>query len=354
MEYVILVLLIIILVMLVILILKKNNNSDDKINKLEVDMIKEIGDFKNDFTRSLTSDFNNQTEKIDARLRYINDKVNERLDENFERTNKTFNSVLERLSKIDEAQKKIDTLSGDIVSLQSVLTDKKTRGIFGEVNLEHILSNVFGKNNTKIFQMQYTFNNGAIADSVLFTPEPLGTIAIDSKFPLEHFQIMVDRNNSNEVRAEAEKLFKQDMKKHIDDICNKYIIPGVTSDQAILFLPAEAIFAEINAYHTEILEYAYKKRVWITSPTTLISTLTTIQIILKNIERDKYAKVIHNELKLLDEEFKRYKDRWDKLYRSIETVSKDVKDIHTTTEKITKRFDSINQVQIGELNDKEN
>ena len=356
MEYVILTLIIIVLILLVVLLLRKNNNTDmqEKISKLELNLVKELGDFKSDFAHSLTDDFNNQTERLDNRLRLINDKVNERLDENFEKTNKTFTNVLERLSKIDEAQKKIDNLSTDIVSLQSVLTDKKTRGIYGEVNLEHILSNVFGKNNNKIYQMQYTFSNGVIADSVLFTPEPLGTIAIDSKFPLEHYQIMVDKNNSTEIRNQAEKLFKLDMKKHIDAISSKYIIPGVTSDQAILFLPAEAIFAEINAYHTEILEYAYKKRVWITSPTTLISTLTTIQVIIKNIERDKFAKVIHNELRLLDEEFKRYKDRWDKLYRSIETVSKDVKDIHTTTDKITKRFNSINQVEMKELDDKEN
>ena len=356
MEYIILSLLIIIIVLLVIIIFRKSNNkeSEEKLNRLEINVIKEISDFKTDFSRSLTTDFNNQTERLDNRLRLINDKVNERLDENFEKTNKTFTNVLERLSKIDEAQKKIDTLSGDIVSLQGVLTDKKTRGVFGEVNLENILSNVFGKNNTKVYQMQYTFNNGTIADSVLFTPEPLGTIAIDSKFPLEHYQIMVDRKNSAEVRNQAEKMFKTDMKKHIDAISSKYIIPGVTSDQAILFLPAEAIFAEVNAYHTDLLEYAYKKRVWITSPTTLISTLTTIQIIIKNIERDKFAKVIHSELRLLDEEFKRYKDRWDKLYRSIETVSKDVKDIHTTTDKITKRFNSINQVEMIETNDKEN
>lgn len=356
MEYIILGILIVILVLIVVILLKNNNNSnvEEKVSRLELNMIKEIGDFKTDFSRSLSEDFNNQSERLDTRLRLINDKVNERLDENFEKTNKTFTSVLERLSKIDEAQKKIDTLSGDIVSLQGVLTDKKTRGVFGEVNLQHILSNVFGENNTKVFQMQYTFSNGTIADSVLFTPEPLGTIAIDSKFPLEHYQIMVDKKNSAEIRNQAEKLFKADMKKHIDAISSKYIIPGITSDQAILFLPAEAIFAEVNAYHTDILEYAYKKRVWITSPTTLISTLTTIQIILKNIERDKYTKVIHGELRLLDEEFKRYKDRWDKLYRSIETVSRDVKDIHTTTDKITKRFNSINQVEMGELDDKEN
>lgn len=348
MEYLIVGLLVLLIILVLILILKDGR----KDSRLEINVIKEISDFKSDFSRSLTEDFNNQTERLDKRLRLIDDRVNERLDENFEKTNKTFTNVLERLSKIDEAQKKIDALSTDIVSLQGVLTDKKTRGIFGEVNLEHILSNVFGKNNTKIFELQYPFENGTIADAVLFTPEPLGTIAIDSKFPLEHYQMMVDKNNTEEIRNQAEKLFKADMKKHIDDISSKYIIPNVTSDQAILFLPAEAIFAELNAYHTEILEYAYKKRVWITSPTTLISTLTTIQVIIKNLERDKYAKVIHGELRLLDEEFKRYKERWDKLYRSIETVSKDVKDIHTTTDKITKRFNSINQVEMDELDNK--
>lgn len=351
MEYIVLGILVVVVILLIILIFKRNNNNDlnEKISNLELNMVKEIANFKNDFLHSISDDFNKQTDRIDKKLQYIDDKVNSRLDENFEKTNKTFTNVLERLSKIDEAQKKIDNLSSDIVSLQGVLTDKKTRGIFGEVNLEHILANIFGKNNDKIYRTQYTFSNSYIADAVLFTPEPLGTIAIDSKFPLEHYQEMVDKRNTKEGRVIAEKLFKQDMKKHIDAISNKYIIPGETSDQAILFLPAEAIFAELNAYHTEILEYAYKKRVWITSPTTLISTLTTIQVILKNIERDKFAKVIHNELRLLSEEFRRYKERWDKLYRSIETVSKDVKDIYTTTDKITKRFDSINQVEIKEI-----
>ncbi|HHW69294.1 MAG TPA: DNA recombination protein RmuC [Tenericutes bacterium] len=350
MEYLILILILVIITLLVILLFRKNDsNTIERLGKLEVNMIKEIGEFKNDINRNINDDFNNLNEKIDYRLRLINEKVNERLDENFEKTNKTFTSVLERLSKIDEAQKKIDNLSTDIVSLQSVLTDKKSRGIFGEVNLKHILSNVFGENNNNIYKMQYNFNNGTIADCVLFAPEPMGTIAIDSKFPLENFQIMVDKKYSQVEREQAEKMFKSDMKKHIDAISSKYIIPGVTTDQAILFLPAEAIFAEIHAYHQDILEYSFKKRVWITSPTTLISTLTTLQIVIKNIERDKYTSVIHKELKLLDEEFGRYKDRWDKLYRSIETVSKDVKDIHTTTDKITKRFNSINQVEMEKL-----
>lgn len=344
MEYVIIGLLVIILILVVVSITKDGNeaNITERLGKLEVSMMKELGDLKS----SLNSDFNKLSERQDQRLILMNEKVNERLDQNFEKTNKTFSNVLERLSKIDEAQKKIDSLSSDIVSLQGILTDKKTRGIFGEVNLKHILSSVFGERNDSIYRLQYSLPNGTIADSILFAPEPLGTIAIDSKFPLENYRNMVDKNISRVEREKYEKLFKADVKKHIDAISSKYIIPGVTSDQAIMFLPAEAIFAEINAYHSDIIDYAYKRRVWIASPTTLISTLTVIQMLLKNIERDKYTSVIHEELNKLGVEFGRYKDRWDKLSRSIETVSRDVNDIHTTTEKITKRFNSISKVEL--------
>ena len=351
-DYIIIGLLVILIILVIISLMKNINESNitERLGKLELSLTKEKKKKKNDINKDQNDNFNKLNETIERRLLAINEKVNERLDQNFEKTNKTFMNVIERLSKIDEAQKKIETLSTDIVSLQSILTDKKTRGIYGEVTLSHILSNVFGEKNDNIYRLQYKLSNGTIADSVVFAPEPLGTIIIDSKFPLEHYELMVDKKLTNEERIKAEKLFKMDMKKHIDAISSKYIIPGETSNQAILFLPAEAIFAEINAYHTDILDYAYKKKVWITSPTTLISTLTTIQVIIKNIERDKYTKVIHQELRLLDDEFKRYKDRWDKLYRSIETVSKDVKDIHITTDKITKRFDTINQVEIKEIN----
>ena len=352
MEYVIIGLLVLLLIISILSLTKNINESNitERLGKLETNVVKEVSDFKISFSKDLGKDFENLNDKLDNKLMQINNKVNERLDENFEKTNKTFTNVLERLSKIDEAQKKIDNLSSDIISLQSVLTDKKTRGIFGEINLKNIMYNIFGEND-KIYQMQYKFDNDTIADCVLFAPLPLGLIAIDSKFPLEHYQIMVDKKNEVNIREQAEKLFRMDMKKHIDAIASKYIIDGVTSDQAILFLPAEAIFAEINAYHPDIIEYAYKKRVWLTSPTTLISTLTTIQIIMKNMERDKYTTVIHNELKLLSTEFNRYKERWDKLYRSIETVSKDVKDIHTTTDKITKRFNTINQVEMEKIDE---
>ncbi len=348
MEYIVIGLLIIIIILLIILLSRGNLGLIERLSKVETTTIKELSSFRTELSKSLTEDFEHLEDKVEKRLIFINDKVNERLDENFSKTNKTFTNVLERLSKIDEAQKKIDSLSGDIVSLQSILTDKKSRGIFGEVNLNHILKNVFGESNEKIYKLQYTLPNTTIADAVIFTPEPLGTIAIDSKFPLENYRLMVDKNKSASERQMYEKQFKSDVKKHIDAISNKYIIPGITSNQAIMFLPAEAIFAEINAYHNDLVEYAYKKNVWITSPTTLISSLTTIQVLLKNMERDKYAKVVHDELIKLGIEFQRYKERWDKLSRSIETVGKDVENLNITSEKITKKFESINDVKLDE------
>lgn len=349
-EYIILGVLIIILIIVIISLSKNINeaNITERLGKLEVSLTKDLSEFKT----SLNKDFNLLSEKQDQRLIAMNDKVNQRLDENFDKANKTFVNVLERLSKIDEAQKKIDLLSKDIISLQGILTDKKTRGIFGEVNLKHILVSVFGENNNGIYNLQHSFDNNTIVDCALFAPEPLGTIGIDSKFPLENYRNMVDKSLTITEREKYEKLFKTDVKKHIDAISSKYIIPGVTTDQAIMFLPAEAIFAEINAYHPDLIDYAYKRKVWITSPTTLISTLTVIQMIIKNIERDKYTTIIHEELNRLGTEFTRYKQRWDKLSRSIETVSRDVNDIHTTTEKITKRFDSISKVEIKDITER--
>ena len=348
MEYILLVLLIIIVILQIINFLKKDDDKDivERLGKLEKSLNSDLGNFKFDINKFLSDDFNKLNENIENKLLLINEKVNERIDQNFEKTNKTFNSILERLTKIDEAQKKIDSLSSEIVGLQSVLTDKKTRGIFGEVNLNYILTSVFGEKKGTIYDIQHTMSNGSIADSILFAPEPLGTICIDSKFPLENYQRMTNRNLSLAERELSAKKFKIDVKKHIDAISSKYIIPGETANEAIMFLPAEAIFAEINAYHSELINYSYEKRVWITSPTTLMSTLTIIQMILKNMERDKYAKVIHLELNKLSKEFIKYRERWDKLSRSIDTVTKDIKEINITTEKITKRFDSINSVDV--------
>ncbi len=322
----------------------------ERLGKFEVSINKEFSLFKETVSKEMVGHFDKVNDKLETKLNEINNKVNTRIDENFEKTNKTFTNVLERLSKIDEAQKKIDSLSIDIVSLENILTDKKTRGIFGEVNLYNILENVFGDKNESLYRTQYKLSNGFIADSVIFAPEPLKTLAIDSKFPLENYRIMVSKDKSDESRNLASKQFKLDVKKHIDDISSKYIVEGETSNQAMMFIPAEAIFAEINAYHPDLVEYAYRKRVWLTSPTTLISTLTMILMIIQNIERDKNASIIRRELNKLGIEFTRFKDRFDKLSKSILTVNKDVEAFNITTDKIKKKFDSISNVQIEEDN----
>ena len=357
MAYIIIGMLIIVIILLIIVILrtKRSNNNDivERLGKLETNLTKDILEFKYGLSKDISSDFKVLNDDIRNSLIRINEKVNLNLDENFNKTNKTFNNILERLSKIDEAQKRIDNLSSDIVSLQGILTDKKTRGIYGEVSLNYILSSIFGEKNDNIYRLQYTLPNGYIADSIIFAPEPLGHICIDSKFPLENYQRMVDKSLSMDLRNSYAKAFKNDVKKHIDAIRQKYIIRGVTSSQAIMFLPAEAIFAEINAYYPELVGYAYDANVFIASPTTLVSTLTTISMILQNMKRDKYAKVIAENLNLLSDEFNKYRVRWDKLSRSIETVSKDVKDINITTTKITKRFQAINGVSLEEITDEE-
>ncbi|HPW99534.1 MAG TPA: DNA recombination protein RmuC [Sedimentibacter sp.] len=303
--------------------------------------------FSADTSKTLNDNFTSLNERVGQNLDRINQRVEERLNEGFEKTNKTFINILERLSRIDEAQKKIDSLSTNIVSLQDVLTDKKSRGTFGEVQLNHILSVVFGEKNDKIYELQKTLDNSMIADAVLHIPEPVGMLCIDSKFPLENYQRMIDLNNSESERRKYARDFKINVKMHIKDIASKYIIQGQTSDQAIMFIPAEAIFAEINAYHQDLLDYAGENRVWITSPTTLMSVLSTVQVVLRNIEREKYAGIIHEELNKLGKEFKLYKDRWESLSKNIKRVSDDVDKINITSNKIERKFDRISKVEMN-------
>lgn len=307
-----------------------------------------LTDFQEQMRSILTVNFDKLTNRVEMRLDAVNKQVDTRLNEGFEKTNRTFTGILERLSKIDEAQKKIESLSTNIISLQDVLTDKKSRGTFGEVQLSQLLGAVFGEKNEAIYDLQKRMSNGLIADAVLYTPEPLGTVAIDAKFPLENYQKMIDHNLSDTARQQAAKLFKRDVRKHIKDIADKYIIDGETSNQAIMFLPAEAIFAEINAYHTDLVQYSQHMRVWITSPTTFMAVLTTVQVILQNMEREKYATIIHEELTKLGVEFERYRQRWDSLNKSIERVVKDSRDINITTGKISKRFGEISMAQVLE------
>lgn len=373
MDYFILGALIVLVILVVYLMIaaKKTENKNPNIaneqkqvqSDLKLYFQKEYGELKFEMGKLFSnSSKTNQTDlntfkdnimkHIDSQMKQINEKVENRLGEGFDKTNKTFVNVMERLSKIDQAQKKIEELSTEVVSLNTILTDKKTRGIFGEVQLYQLLSAVLG-NNKALYEQQKKMSNGNIADAVIYAPKPIGTVVIDSKFPLENYRRMIDDKLGKADREVAKKGFKSDIKKHINDIKDKYIIFEETGDQAFMFIPAEAIFAEITAYHGELIEYANKNKVWLASPTTLMSTLSMLQMIVKNAQKDQQAKVIIQELNRLGQEFQRYSERWEKLKKSIDNVSKSVDQVHITSGKINTKFKNISEAKFEEIKDKE-
>ncbi|WP_020181766.1 DNA recombination protein RmuC [Methylotenera sp. 1P/1] len=295
-------------------------------------------------TTTLTQTIESLSKIVDTRLEEIGGKVSERLEEGFRKTNETFVSVMERLATIDEAQKKIDGLSTNMVSLQELLGDKRSRGAYGEVQLEGLVRNVLP---TTSFKMQHSFDNGTRVDCALFLPEPTGTVAVDSKFPLENYHRMFDTSLSEAMQAQAEKQFKADVKKHVDDIAAKYIIPNVTSDGAVMFIPAEAVFAEIHAYHPEVIDYAMNKRVWVVSPTTLMAVLNTARAVLKDVEMRKQVHIIKDELGKLSKDFERFDVRMKKLADNIRQANDNAQEVHISSQKITNRFKQIERVELG-------
>ncbi len=295
-------------------------------------------------TTTLTQSIEYLGKIVDARLQEIGGKVSERLEEGFKKTNETFANVMARLATIDEAQKKIDGLTVNMVSLQDLLGDKKSRGAYGEVQLEGLVRNALPPDS---FKMQHTFSNDMRVDCALFLPEPTGTVAVDSKFPLENYHKMFDSNLAEAAQNVAEKQFKADIKKHVDDIASKYIIPNVTSDGAVMFIPAEAVFAEIHAYHPEIIDYAMNKRVWLVSPTTLMAVLNTARAVLKDVEMRKQVHIIKDELGKLSKDFERFDGRMKKLADNIRQAHENAQEVHISSQKITRRFAQIERVELS-------
>ena len=228
---------------------------------------------------------------------------------------------------------------------QELLGDKRSRGAFGELQLEGLIKNILPPDS---YSFQYTFSKGVRADCVLFLPDPTGTVAVDSKFPMENYQKMFDVNLTDIDKAKAQKQFKLDVKKHINDIATKYIIIDETSDGAVMFLPAEAVFAEIHAYHPELIQEAMAKKVWLVSPTTLMAVLNTARAVLKDVETKKQVHIIKSELGKLGKEFNRFDTRMKKLADNIRQAHENAQDVHITSQKITQRFTQIEKVELVE------
>lgn len=297
----------------------------------------------NDYSAELGKRVDHLTNTTDHRLKEINQQVEKRLTDGFEKTNQTFGDVIKRLALIDAAQRKITELSTNVVSLQEILTDKRSRGAFGEVQLSALIRNVMPESN---FSLQHTLSNGKRADCILFLPEPSGNITIDAKFPLENFKILIDSNSSEIEKKNAEQQFKIDIRKHIQDISEKYIIAGETADGAIMFIPAEAVFAEIHARYYDLVETAHRAKVWIVSPTTMMAILTTARAVLKDAATRQQLHIIQKHLNLLANDFERFQKRMDNLARHIEQAHTDVNEVHTSAKKITQRFGQIEKVEL--------
>lgn len=328
---------------------KLENEVRQSRQEIQSDLFKSLLDYSERSDRARRDEFEKLRAIVDEKLEKVIGRVEFDLKKSFEGQQKTFTNVIERLAKIDQTQRHLQDLSQSVVGLQDILTDKKTRGVFGEVQLETILVNVFGEAaRPKIYELQAGLSNQKIVDALLHLPEPLGELPVDSKFPLENYQKMLDSQYSEPERQNFRKLFQKDVQKHITDIADKYLAAKETSDQAIMFIPAEAIFAEITAYFPDVIHFAQKKRVWPTSPSTFLAILTTIQTVLRNIEQGKYMSIMHHHINKLGQEFERYQVRWNDLSRHLTTINKDVEKIQITGEKIGKEFGRIRDVQISD------
>ena len=293
-----------------------------------------------DAAKRLSESVNKLSAGVDSQMTRISEKVSERLERSFQETNKTFQNVLQRLASINEAQKKIEELTGDVVSLNQLLSDKRTRGAYGEAQLEHLVGNLLS---VEHYEFQHSLPNGEKADCLLKLPEPTGNVPIDSKCPLENYSRMFDANSTPESRNAAKAQFKSDIRGHIKAIADRLILPPHTADGAVMFIPAEAVFAEIHSSHRDIVDEAIRRRVWLVSPTTMMAILNTARAVIRDLATRQQAERIRADLDYLRQEFLRFDLRMEKLAKHIEQASEDVQQVRKTSRKISGRFREINQ-----------
>ena len=281
---------------------------------------------------------------MDEKLLQVTKNVGEGLQKTTVQTTQTLTDLRERLAKIDAAQQKISSLSEQVVSLQEVLSNKQARGAFGEIQLNDLVTSTLPPS---AYAFQVVLSNQKRADCVLKLPNPPGTIVIDSKFPLESYHALRIAANERE-KVEAERFFKASVLKHIKDISEKYILPGETAESALMFLPSEAIYAELHANFPEVVEASYRAKVWIVSPTTLMATLNTVRAILKDAKMREMAGVIQKEVGTLTEDIGRLDGRIESLSRHFKQANEDIDNIKVSSGKIAKRIQRIEDIQLGD------
>lgn len=282
------------------------------------------------------------TKVLDERLGQVTHRLNETLDRNTKNQKTVLDNLSERLIKIDMAQKNLDQLSNEVVGLQDILANKQARGAFGEVQLNNLVAKILPAGH---FEMQKTLSNNRRVDCLLLLPNPPGDIAIDAKFPLESYRAMLAARDEA-TRVQSRRRFASDVSKHIKDIEERYIVAGETADAALMFLPSEAVYAELHANFGDVIEKSYRARVFIVSPTTLWATLNTVRAVMRDVHMKEAAGVIQTEVMKMLEDVGRLSDRVGKLQRHFEQSTEDMRQIHISTDKLTRRGERIQEVQV--------
>ena len=285
------------------------------------------------------------TQALEQKLADMAKRVGDSIGQQAENTGKNLNALKERLAVIDSAQKNITELSTQVVGLQDILNNKQARGAFGEVQLENLAQSILPPN---AYRFQAKLSNGRVADCLLTLPNPPGAIAVDSKFPLESYRRLHAAQDETD-RVNAERAFRSDVLRHVKDIKERYIVPGETAESALMFIPSEAIYAELHAGFADTVEKSFAEKVWIVSPTTLMATLNTVRAVLKDARMREQAGVIQNEVLTLLKDVDRLDDRVAKLQRHFGQADEDIRQIRISTEKVTKRAQRIEEVQLGDV-----
>lgn len=282
---------------------------------------------------------------MEQRLSEVQERMNVNLHGSARRTAQSLGELQQRLTAIDKAQENITKLSGDVLSLQDILSNKQTRGAFGEIQLRDIVSKALPSDS---YKLQATLSNGKRADCLIDLPNPPGSIVIDSKFPLEAYEQLRAAETQEQLNRAAQML-RLSVRKHIKDIKDKYIIEGETADSALMFLPSEAVYAELHANFPELVRDGFDARVWIVSPTTCMATLNTMRAILKDARMREQAGAIRRELSLLYADVDRLGSRVENLDRHFGQAAKDVAEIKISADKASRRARRLDNFDFEEL-----
>lgn len=282
---------------------------------------------------------------MEQRLAEVQRQMTEALHGTSTRTARSLGELQQRLETIDKAQANIEKLSGNVLSLQDILSNKQTRGAFGEIQLHDIVQKALPKD---AYTMQATLSNGRRADCLIHLPNPPGPIVIDAKFPLEAYEAL-RRADTPRLAQEAQQLMRQAVRAHVRAIAEKYILEGETADGALMFLPSEAVYAELHANFPDLVREGFAAKVWIVSPTTCMATLNTMRAVLKDARMREQAGAIRRELSLLYADVERLGARVENLDRHFGQAAKDIEEIKISSDKATKRARRLDNFDFEEL-----